>query len=82
MVWRTPCSHLGLPLSRLYAKYFGGTLHVTPMEGYGTDAYVRFHSAGSNMAETCAVRLGSAEPSEREIGDSNRGGLFDAQARR
>jgi len=31
---------LGLPLARLYAKYFGGTLHLAPMEGYGTDGYI------------------------------------------
>eukprot|EP00742_Colponemidia_sp_Colp-10_P005421 GILJ01005793.1.p1 GENE.GILJ01005793.1~~GILJ01005793.1.p1 ORF type:complete len:367 (+),score=30.31 GILJ01005793.1:93-1193(+) len=30
----------GLPLSRLYARYFGGDLHVISMEGYGTDAYL------------------------------------------
>jgi len=24
---------LGLPLSRLHCKFFGGTLHLTPMEG-------------------------------------------------
>ena len=28
---------LGLPIARLYAKYFGGSLHLTPVEGYGTD---------------------------------------------
>ena len=28
----------GLPISRLYARYFGGDLQVLSMEGYGTDA--------------------------------------------
>jgi hypothetical protein len=31
---------VGLPLSRVYARYFGGDLQVISMEGYGTDAYV------------------------------------------
>jgi pyruvate dehydrogenase kinase 2/3/4 len=30
----------GLPISRLYARYFGGDLQVISMEGYGTDAYL------------------------------------------
>ena len=30
----------GLPLSRLYASYFGGDLNVVSVEGYGTDSYV------------------------------------------
>jgi len=30
----------GLPLSRLYARYFGGDLEVISMDGYGTDAFV------------------------------------------
>ena len=30
----------GLPLSRLYAKYFGGDLQITSMQGYGSSAYV------------------------------------------
>ncbi|KAJ1375434.1 Signal transduction histidine kinase-related protein, C-terminal [Sesbania bispinosa] len=30
----------GLPISRLYARYFGGDLQTISMEGYGTDAYL------------------------------------------
>jgi len=30
----------GLPISRSYARYFGGDLSIMSMEGYGTDAFV------------------------------------------
>ena len=40
----------GLPLSRLYARYFGGDLQIISMEGYGTDAYVHLNRLG-NVAE-------------------------------
>ncbi|KAJ1991020.1 [Pyruvate dehydrogenase (acetyl-transferring)] kinase isozyme 2 [Dimargaris cristalligena] len=30
----------GLPISRCYARYFGGDLKLISMEGYGTDAYL------------------------------------------
>lgn len=30
----------GLPLARIYARYFGGEVTIKSMEGYGVDAYV------------------------------------------
>ena len=30
----------GLPISRAYARYFGGDLTLMSMEGFGTDAFV------------------------------------------
>eukprot|EP00163_Fabomonas_tropica_P028651 TRINITY_DN5883_c0_g1_i1.p1 TRINITY_DN5883_c0_g1~~TRINITY_DN5883_c0_g1_i1.p1 ORF type:complete len:421 (+),score=14.91 TRINITY_DN5883_c0_g1_i1:232-1494(+) len=39
----------GLPISRLYAMYFGGNLDLMSMEGYGTDAYVHIHKLGTKM---------------------------------
>lgn len=48
---------VGLPLSRVYARYFGGDVQIVSMEGHGTDAYVFLRRLGD-----------SAEPlSEREI---------------
>lgn len=37
----------GLPISRLYARYFGGDLQVISMEGYGTDAYLHLTRLGN-----------------------------------
>ncbi|CAF4278185.1 unnamed protein product, partial [Rotaria magnacalcarata] len=30
----------GLPISRLYARYFNGDMQIHSIDGYGTDAYV------------------------------------------
>lgn len=38
----------GLPLARLYARYFGGDLKLISMEGYGTDAYLSLNRLSSS----------------------------------
>jgi pyruvate dehydrogenase kinase 2/3/4 len=38
----------GLPLSRLYARYFGGDLKLISMEGYGTDVYLHLNRLSSS----------------------------------
>lgn len=41
----------GLPLSRLFARYFGGDLQVVSMEGYGTDAFIFLKRAADAAGE-------------------------------
>eukprot|EP00388_Colpodella_angusta_P039607 GDKK01047813.1.p1 GENE.GDKK01047813.1~~GDKK01047813.1.p1 ORF type:complete len:412 (+),score=97.77 GDKK01047813.1:1-1236(+) len=36
----------GLPLSRAYARYFGGDIHLQPLFGHGTDAYINLNMVG------------------------------------
>ncbi|CAM9614740.1 unnamed protein product [Chrysoparadoxa australica] len=38
----------GLPISRSYARYFGGDLSIMSMEGYGTDAFVHLSRIGKH----------------------------------
>ncbi|KAF9184684.1 hypothetical protein BGZ51_003188 [Haplosporangium sp. Z 767] len=38
---------IGLPMSKVYAEYWGGDLKVFTMHGYGTDAYARFCKFGN-----------------------------------
>jgi pyruvate dehydrogenase kinase 2/3/4 len=46
----------GLPISRLYARYFEGDLQVISMEGYGTDAYLHLKRLG-NAEESLPRKL-------------------------
>jgi pyruvate dehydrogenase kinase 2/3/4 len=39
----------GLPLSRLYARYFGGELQIISLEGFGTDAYIHLNRLGNSL---------------------------------
>ncbi|KAF8926019.1 hypothetical protein BGZ58_000248 [Dissophora ornata] len=38
---------IGLPMSRVYAEYWGGDLKLFTMHGYGTDAYAKFCKFGN-----------------------------------
>ncbi|KAJ3815498.1 branched-chain alpha-ketoacid dehydrogenase kinase [Lentinula aff. lateritia] len=40
---------IGLPMSNIFATYFGGSLDLKTLDGYGTDAYVRLPKLGTNL---------------------------------
>ena len=40
----------GLPISRNYARYFGGDLTLMSMEGYGTDSFIYLPRLGDRAS--------------------------------
>ncbi|KAJ1719476.1 hypothetical protein LPJ53_005776 [Coemansia erecta] len=54
----------GLPMARLYAGYFGGSLDIVSMEGFGCDVFLKLRSI-----EGSAIRgvLIECDPDAREI---------------
>ncbi|KAI0169504.1 alpha-ketoacid dehydrogenase kinase [Hypoxylon sp. FL1284] len=46
---------MGLPLSRVYAEYWAGTLELHSLEGYGVDAFLQISKLG-NKNEQLATR--------------------------
>ncbi|KAJ4478130.1 branched-chain alpha-ketoacid dehydrogenase kinase [Lentinula aciculospora] len=40
---------IGLPMSNIFATYFGGSLDLKSLDGFGTDAYVRLPKLGTNL---------------------------------
>ncbi|KAI6859477.1 hypothetical protein KC334_g21597 [Hortaea werneckii] len=51
----------GLPISRLYARYFGGDLKMISMEGYGTDD--EWDTAVKGGAAVAAAQTTTGSPS-------------------
>ncbi|KAJ1761814.1 hypothetical protein GGH19_001846 [Coemansia sp. RSA 1807] len=41
----------GLPMARLYAEYFGGSLDIVSMEGYGCDVFLKLRSIEGSVEE-------------------------------
>nr|XP_047911836.1 pyruvate dehydrogenase kinase, isozyme 2 [Anser cygnoides] len=50
----------GLPISRLYAKYFQGDLQLFSMEGFGTDAVIYLKALSTDSVERLPVYNKSA----------------------
>mmetsp|Transcript_15880 Transcript_15880/g.39165 ORF Transcript_15880/g.39165 Transcript_15880/m.39165 type:complete len:526 (-) Transcript_15880:1881-3458(-) len=72
----------GLPMSRLYARFFGGDLEVCSLAGMGTAAYVRLKRLGGveaiqdKMALTFPNSFTPAYPFPGDQIPSGRGGSF------
>jgi len=45
----------GLPISRLYAKYFHGDLSLCSISGYGTDAIIHLKALSTESVEKLPV---------------------------
>lgn len=56
----------GLPLSRLYAKYFGGDIQINSMEGYGTSAHVYLKALSKEAHEVIPLYNSFVAKSYRE----------------
>ncbi|KAJ1957930.1 hypothetical protein EC988_000583, partial [Linderina pennispora] len=41
----------GLPMARLYAGYFGGSLDIVSMEGYGCDVFLKLRSIEGSVEQ-------------------------------
>ncbi|KAI5816959.1 branched-chain alpha-ketoacid dehydrogenase [Pyronema omphalodes] len=48
---------MGLPLTRVYAEYWGGSLELTSMEGYGTDVFLHIEKLGNRLEQLNVDRL-------------------------
>jgi len=70
--WWQPADGLSLPLVRMYCQYFGGSLALVPMEGWGTDCYVTFNRMADANREIISPTRATGYESA---------GLFDAQSR-
>ena len=44
-------NRFGLPLARMYARYFGGSFTLVSMNGYGCDVFLKLKHIDQSMAE-------------------------------
>ena len=63
----------GLPLSRLYARYFDGDLQIYSAEGYGTDAVIYLHALAGEAKERLPIyhETGSKKIYEAQLAASD-----------
>ena len=45
---------IGLPMSRVYAEYWAGSLELHSLEGYGVDAFLQISKLGNKNEQLCA----------------------------
>ncbi|KAJ2732545.1 hypothetical protein IW152_003752 [Coemansia sp. BCRC 34962] len=62
----------GLPMARLYAGYFGGSLDIVSMEGYGCDVFLKLRSIegsaeNDEFTEPVKGTLIECDPAAREV---------------
>lgn len=60
----------GLPLARIYARYFGGELTLKSMEGYGVDAYLYLPVLGK-ACENLPKRVMMSPGNQDSVHDGN-----------
>jgi len=56
----------GLPLSRLYSRYFGGDIKIASCDGYGTDAYIYLKALETDARETLPIFNASSSSKIRD----------------
>jgi len=60
----------GLPMARIYARYFGGELTLKSMEGYGVDAYLYLPVLG-HSCENLPKRVRKSPANHDSVHDAN-----------
>ncbi|GMH58236.1 hypothetical protein TL16_g02563 [Triparma laevis f. inornata] len=72
----------GLPLARIYARYFGGELTLKSMEGYGVDTYLHLPVLGTdceNLPDAVENSPGNTDSMENDEGEQSWANLLKNQ---